>query len=100
MRKMIKWKAFYSIPELSKVVDELEDKKNKVEKPTLLPDAYEEMNYNLETALNKNQIIEIKYFKNGMFKTKSGNIKKIDPINKYLIIDNERIYFKNIIKLQ
>ena len=97
MRKMIKWKPFYSIKGLDNIIYENTLQNSKITKPTILNS--EVINYNLQTAINENLKIIIKYFDYGFLKIIEGKIEKIDLIYKYLIIDSKRIYFKNIITL-
>lgn len=100
MRKMIKWKPFYSISGQENIVSDLQKKRNKISKPTLFPEIYENMNYTLKEKLKTNSNINIKYYKHGMIKYKKGYILKINEIYKYLTIENERIYFKDILDIK
>ena len=97
MRKMIKWKPFNTIPEISKIIDEIEEKKLRQPIPILMQDLTESINYNIQEAINNNLKIEIKYFKQGFLKYEYGYIKIIDTNKKYILINNIKIYFKNII---
>lgn len=97
MRKMIKWKPFNTIPEMSKIIDEIEEKKTKQPLPIIMQDLTESINYNIKEAIHDNKKIEIKYFKQGFLKYEHGYIEKIDTNKKYILINNTKIYFKNII---
>ena len=97
MRKMIKWKPFNTIPEMSKIIDEIEEKKSKQPLPIIMQDLTESINYNIKEAIHNNTKIEIKYFKQGFLKYEYGYIEKIDTNKKYILINNTKIYFKYII---
>lgn len=97
IRKMIKWKPFYSVPGLEKIVKESALEKEKIDRPIILNS--KDINYNIEVALNKKLTVIVKYYEYGLLKIKTGKITNINTIYKYLEINNKRIYFKNIIKL-
>ena len=97
MRKMIKWKPFNTIPEMSKIIDEIEEKKLKQHATTIMQDLTESINYNIQEAIHENIKIEVKYLKQGFLKYEYGYIKNIDTNKKYILINNTKIYFKNII---
>ncbi len=99
MRKMIKWKPFNTIPEMNKIIDEIESKKQKEPKHYLLPDLIENINYTIKDALANNLKIQVKYMKQGFLKYEYGYIKNIDTNKKYILINNTKIYFKNIINV-
>ena len=50
--------------------------------------------------LDKNKLIKIKYYHNHNYITIEGYIKKIDDIYKYLVINNNNIYFKDILEIK
>ena len=58
MRKMIKWKPFNTIPEMSKIIDEIEEKKTKQPHPIIMQDLTESINYNIKEAIHDNKKIE------------------------------------------
>ena len=97
MRKMIKWKPFYAIPGQEKIIRDILKEKEKIEKPIILNE--EEIDLALKESLKENKEITIKYFNHGFIQTNTGKISKINLIEKYLKINNKRIYFKNILKI-
>lgn len=97
IRRMIKWKPFYSVPGIEKIAKEINEEKEKIDRPIILNSR--DINYNIEIALNKKSDVTIKYYDYGFLKIKTGKITNINTIYKYLEINNKRIYFKNIIKL-
>ena len=100
MRKnMIKWKPFYSIPGLNKIIKEIEEEKNYKYVPSLSDDLIFDINQKLINSIENKSNISIKYIKNGMLYYKNGVIEKIDTIQKYILISNIRIYFNEIIKI-
>ena len=96
MRGMIKWKPFNSIISKKDLI-EIETKINN-EKIT-------DTNYiikidnTIKTSLQYNLDVTIKYFKNGKLYNITGKIEHINIIEKYILINNNRIYFKNLINI-
>ena len=70
-----------SIPKYSLSDDRIEDITNKL------------------NNINHNSIINIKYFNNNKYINIKGYITKIDNIYKYLIINNKKINFNDILKI-
>lgn len=97
LRKMIKWKPFYALPGQENIIKELLNEKEKQERPTILNS--EEVDFNLRNALENNSSVNIKYFDYGFIKNIVGKISSVDKINKYLVINGKRIYFKNILRI-
>ena len=96
MRGMIKWKPFNSLLN-SNDIKELEKRKEKKEKPILMIDRINEINYLITKSIKEKTNLEVKHYKNDLFYITRGKIEKINTIEKYILIDNTRIYFKNII---
>ena len=45
-------------------------------------------------------MVRVKYFNKGMLLYKEGYVSKIDTIEKYILIDRFRIYFRELIKIE
>lgn len=88
MRGMIKWLPFKSLVGQEKYIEELKEKKKKVEKPILSDDQKEEINEVLVSLL-RNDLVEITYFSNGRIISKEDIFVKCD-------LNIKRIYFKEI----
>ena len=97
MRGMIKWKPFNTLLN-NKDINEIIKTRNLVKKPIIAEDRIIEINNDLNEALNNNKTLKIKYFNEGELKTITGNIQNINTKEKYILINNIRIYFKNLIK--
>lgn len=97
LRKMIKWKPFYALHGQENIVKELLKEKEKQERPTILNS--EEVDFNLRNALKNNSLVNIKYFDYGFIKKTVGKISSVDEVNKYLVINSKRIYFRNILRV-
>lgn len=98
MRGMIKWKPFNTLLN-NRDINEIIMIRNKVEKPIIMEDRINEIDNLLKVAINENKEIKVKYFDKGELKYINGNIRKINTIEKYILINSIRIYFKNLIKV-
>ncbi len=96
MRGMIKWRPFNSLIN-SKDIREIENNRLKIEKPIIMEDRIQEINEILINAINNNLEIKIKHYTLNTLKVVIGKIEKINIIEKYILINKTRIYFKNII---
>lgn len=97
MRGIIKWKPFNTLLN-NKDINEIIKARNLAQKPIIMEDRIIEINNDLNEALKNNKTLKIKYFNKGESKTTTGNIQNINTIEKYILINNIRIYFKNLIK--
>lgn len=98
MRGMIKWKPFNSLLN-NRDINEIIMIRNKVEKPIIMEDRISEIDNLLKVAIKENKEIKVKYFDKGELKYINGNIRNINTIEKYILINSIRIYFKNLIKV-
>ncbi len=96
MRGMIKWRPFNSLLN-NKDIKEIEKNRLKITKPIIMEDRIIEINEILTNALNNNLNIKIKHYSINSLKITTGKIEKINIIEKYILINKTRIYFKNII---
>lgn len=98
MRGMIKWKPFNTLLN-NRDINEIIMIRNKVEKPIIMEDRITEIDNLLKVAINENKEIGVKYFDKGELKYINGNIRNINTIEKYILINSIRIYFKNLIRV-
>lgn len=98
MRGMIKWKPFNTLLN-NRDINEIIMIRNKVEKPIIMEDRISEIDNLLKVAIKENKGIKVKYFDKGELKYINGNIRNINTIEKYILINSIRIYFKNLIKV-
>lgn len=98
MRGMIKWKPFNTLLN-NRDINEIIMIRNKVKKPIIMEDRISEIDNLLKVAIKENKEIKVKYFDKGELKYINGNIRNINTIEKYILINSIRIYFKNLIKV-
>ena len=99
MRGMVKWQPFNSILNYSDFDDILKSR-NKITKPIISKDRIIEIDYTIKEAIRDNLEISVKYFKYSSLKYIDGFINKVDTNEKYILVNNTRIYFKDIINLK
>ncbi len=99
MRGMIKWKPFNSLLN-SKDIKEIINKRNLIQKPNIMEDQINKINFILLESINKNLTIQIKYFHLGTLKNITGKLENINQIEKYILINKTRIYFKDLINIE
>jgi hypothetical protein len=99
MRGMIKWKPFNTLLN-NKDIKILSELKQKIEKPEIMEDRIYEINTILTNSLKEKQLLEIKHYSINMLKITQGYITNINKIEKYILINKTRIYFKNIINIK
>lgn len=98
MRGMEKWKPFNAILNDNDIKDVLE-KRKQVSKPIIMEDRIIEINETLKLSLDNYKNVNVKYYNKGYLKEVTGMVSKANIIEKYILIDSTRIYFKNIIKI-
>ena len=92
-RGMKKWNAYKSLPEHDPAV------RSKVEKPKISSEEAEAIN---EILVNyEGEEVEISYYRKGEIIKISTTIKKIDPYNRVLLLNNgDKIYLKELVGLK
>ena len=98
MRGMIKWKPFNSLLNKNDI-QEIIKKKTLIQKPSIMEDKIIEINNTLIESINNNSKVEITYFNKGLLNKQIGIIEKINKIEKYILINKKRIYFKNLFNI-
>ena len=98
-RGMKKWAPYKSLIEQESYLNKLHDNNQKVEKPHISSDEAELIN---EILVNyQGEALLITYWRGGKINTISAILKKIDPLNKKIVLQDRRtIYFSEIIKLE
>lgn len=95
---MKKWISYKSLIEQEQEINKLKINKHKIEKPILFDDKIEEIN-NFLTNYDNSQIT-LQYYNNGYLYNVTCYIKKIDILNKYLVLDDDtKIKFEDIIDI-
>jgi len=84
-----KWQPFAALEGFSNEIEKTRINKEKIEKPILMPDKLEELNEKLYTVFEEQKEIDIEYYNRGFLEHFFGKIKKIDFINKEIILVSE-----------
>jgi len=94
-----KWTAMMLIEHRQRL-KELKESEQDRKKPILDDQEKAVINSKLRQALQNDLKVEIKYYDNKRFKTAAGRIDKVDINQRYIIISNKMIPFKNLMKLK
>lgn len=97
-RKMIKWKPFNTLLKYKDILD-IERNRSLIDKPVIMEDRIIKIDKILKDV-NENTLVKVKYFNKGVLFYITGNIKKFNEIEKYILINNTRIYYKNLIDIE
>lgn len=98
-RGIKKWAAYRALIEQDSAVVQMHEDRKKIERPVLSEDKIEEINEYLTNY--EGQLCEISIYKNREIKTINCHIYKIDPVDKYLLVDDrKRIYLKDLIGIK
>ncbi len=97
-RKMVKWKPFNTLLKYKDILD-IERNRSLIDKPVIMEDRIIKIDNILKDA-NENTLVKVKYFNKGVLFYITGNIKNVNEIEKYILINNTRIYYKNLIDIE
>ncbi len=97
-RKMVKWKPFNTLLKYKDILD-IERNRSLIDKPVIMEDRIIKIDNILKDA-NENTLVKVKYFNKRILFYITGNIKKVNEIEKYILIYNTRIYYKNLIDIE
>ena len=98
-RGMKKWAPYKSLNEQENYLNKLHQNQNKVEKPKISSDEADNINEILVNYHGEELIIT--YWRNDKINTVSSILKKIDPINKKIVLpERKTIYFNELISLE
>ena len=98
-RGMKKWAPYKSLVEQEKYLKKAHDDNNKQVRPTISSDEAEEIN---EILVNyAGEELFITYWRNEKINSVSTIIKKIDPVNKKIVLpDRKTILFSELINIE
>ncbi|HBF68022.1 MAG TPA: YolD-like family protein [Firmicutes bacterium] len=97
-RGMKKWAPYSSLIEQSTCLEKMRYEKNKIEKPKISSEEAETIN-SILISYNKEEVI-ITYFYDGYIYKLSTFIKRIDVLNKMIILETGKIPFSALIKIE
>lgn len=99
-RKMIKYRPFNSVVNTKTLVNDVEKNRNTQLRPILSEDDYEEIEYNLLSAINTGTNIIINFYKDGYIYIIEGKVTSLDTYKKRILLNNNiHIYFNDVIKV-
>jgi hypothetical protein len=100
-RGLIKWMPFDALSGFSSLISDLKYHLLIQPEKILTQDHYDLLNYNLLEALHEDKEVMITYYKNHHYIQTTGNIIKIDPYEKTLLLSTkERIAINHVILLE
>ena len=88
---MNSWLPFNAVCDGTSLVDKIIQEKSRFRKPTLSEEQLDEIQEKIITAFNNKEIIEIKYYNAGYYYEIKNIIKKIDAIQRRIILGNGKI---------
>ena len=98
-RGIIKWHPFDSCYSSEKILKDINNKKNRKILPILSEDQLHNLEEKIIDAYHLNDFINIEYFYNGRIININGKISSINLQDKKIYINNNIIYFKQIINI-
>ena len=100
-RGMIKWAPFASVVDPNYLVNNISEKKDKIEKPIFTEEILNEFEELIKYSLETNEIINIEYYKNGKIYKIKESVIKIDALSKNIYLTNNiKLHFNNIVNIQ
>ncbi len=94
-----KWNPFNAVASGEYMINDVLEEKNKERMPVLSDDQKEEIQNRMFEAFNNQEVINVKYFKNGKFYVKEGKITNIDQNTHKIVLNGEfSVYFSQIIE--
>ena len=98
-RGMKKWAPYKSLNEQWDTLDALHEKEEYIERPTISNEVAEEINDKLVNY--QGEEMEFYYYKRGRILKEKGTIKKIDALNRKIILNNNIVInLKDLIGLK
>ena len=98
-RGMKKWAPYKSLNEQWSTLDNIDEEQKLVEKPKISNEMAEEINDRLVNY--SGQEYSFYYYKNGRILEEKSTIRKIDALNRILVLDNGiRINLKDLLEIR
>ncbi len=93
-RGMVKWAPYKSLVEQATYLAKMRNEKNKVDKPRISSDQADDINRILTEYSGER--VYAKYWKNGYIYEVYGQIDKIETYERYIVVDETRIYLSSL----
>ncbi len=97
-RGIKKWAPYRSLPEQAPSLNKNYEKEKDVEKPLISNEVAEEIN-DILTNYHGQEVL-IKYYRNRRINEIETRIKKIDSLNRKLILEGKNISFNEIVSIE
>ena len=91
-RGIIKWSPFDALSGRDAVLEKLLYELYKTQKATISDDEIEELNNTIKIAIESGKQIAVEYYYDGYTHQTFGKIKKIDEINKTILLDTLELF--------
>lgn len=91
-RGIIKWSPFDALSGRDAVLEKLLYELYKTQKAAISDDEIEELNNTIKIALENDKQIAVEYYYDGYTYQTFGKIKKIDEINKTILLDTLELF--------
>ncbi|MBQ3020597.1 MAG: YolD-like family protein [Bacilli bacterium] len=98
-RTYIKWAPFNSLINDKKIINEINEKNKKVDKPILSDDQIELLNEKIFDAYTNHYKVNITIYKNQNIINLNGFINNININKKCITFNNSYIFFNQILKI-
>lgn len=100
-RGMIKWAPFASVVDPNYLVNNICDKKNRIQKPIFTEETLYEFEELIKYSLETNETLNIEHYKNGKVYKIKESVIKIDTLSKNIYLTNNiKLHFNNIVNIQ
>ena len=93
-RGMVKWAPYKSLIEQEDFMGNMRKARKRIEKPKNCEDKAESINNLLMNY--SGQVVTITHYNDGLLEKISGTITEMNTTYKYLVVNGERYYIKNI----
>ena len=99
-RGMVKWQPFNAVIDGTVMINDVLSKKNKVKMPVLCDEQRYEIQEKIFYYYRTQELVKIKYYKNGNIYVQEGQISFIDRNEHNIIINNKiKVFFVQIIAI-
>ncbi len=99
-RNNTKWQPFEAVVSGKKLINNIMKEKRKIKMPELSEDQKNELQEGITKAFHNQDIVTIKFYRNGLIYKIKGKITKIDVISKKITINNHFfLFFSQILQL-